>query len=53
MSLHARQVAASAGAEGELIEQIAQRMVLEGTIGIEQARNLFKELGGSHPSEEG
>lgn len=53
MSLHARQVAASAGAEGEMIEQIAQRMVLEGSIGIEQAQNLFKELGGSPPSEEG
>jgi hydroxymethylglutaryl-CoA reductase len=48
MSLHARQVAVAAGAEGEMIEQIAQRMVLEGSIGIERAQSLFKELGGSH-----
>lgn len=48
MSLHARQVAIAAGAEGEMIEQIAQRMVLEGSIGIERAKSLFKELGESH-----
>jgi hydroxymethylglutaryl-CoA reductase len=48
MSLHARQMAISAGAEGKLIEQIAERMVHENSIGIEQAQSLLEELGGSH-----
>ncbi len=45
MSLHARQIAAAAGAEGALIEQIADQMVQHGSIGIEQAQSLLEELG--------
>ncbi len=48
MSLHARQIAVAAGAEGALIEQIAERMVEQGKIGIEQAQLLLIELAGSN-----
>jgi hydroxymethylglutaryl-CoA reductase len=41
MSLHARQVAIAAGAEGDLIEQIAAAMVTEKSIGLEKAQSLL------------
>ncbi len=44
MSLHARQVAIAAGAEGGLIEEVATRMVREGSIGIEQAQSWINEI---------
>ncbi len=44
MSLHARQIAISAGASGELIEQVASQMVLEKNIRLERASELVKEL---------
>jgi hydroxymethylglutaryl-CoA reductase len=44
MSLHARQVAIAAGAKGSMIEQIAEEMVREGTIGIEHAQMLLNKL---------
>ena len=44
MALHARQVAVAAGAEGELIEQIAQRLVQEGAIRPDRAAELLAEI---------
>jgi hydroxymethylglutaryl-CoA reductase len=43
MGLHARQVAAAAGAEGVWIEKIAQRMVEENSIRVDRAEELLKE----------
>ena len=47
MGLHARQVAAAAGAQGEVIERLARRLVAEGTIRIDRAEALLREWGAS------
>jgi hydroxymethylglutaryl-CoA reductase len=44
MSLHARQVAIAAGAEGELIEKVAGRMVAEKTVRIDRAEEILKSI---------
>ena len=44
MNLHARQIAVAAGAEGDSIDQIAQRMIDEGTIRVDFARRIIAEL---------
>jgi hydroxymethylglutaryl-CoA reductase len=44
MNLHARQVAAAAGAEGELIDRVARQLVLEKNIRAERAVEILKEL---------
>jgi hydroxymethylglutaryl-CoA reductase len=41
MSLHARQVAVSAGAEGEEVARVARQMVKEKKINIERAKELL------------
>jgi hydroxymethylglutaryl-CoA reductase len=43
MSLHARQVAIAAGAQGEQIEAIAAQLVREKTVRIDRAEQLLKE----------
>ncbi len=43
MRLHARQVAAAAGAQGEMIERLAQQIVAEGTVRIDRAEALLRE----------
>ncbi|HCS40864.1 MAG TPA: hydroxymethylglutaryl-CoA reductase, degradative [Anaerolineaceae bacterium] len=43
MSLHARQIAAAAGARGDQIEKLAQQLVLEKTIRAERAEEILKE----------
>lgn len=43
MGLHARQVAIAAGAQGEVIEQLASRMVAEKTVRIDRAREILEE----------
>ncbi|MFZ5819683.1 MAG: hydroxymethylglutaryl-CoA reductase, degradative [Chloroflexota bacterium] len=43
MSLHARQVAIAAGAEGEMIEKVAAQMVAEKTVRIDRAEELLKD----------
>jgi hydroxymethylglutaryl-CoA reductase len=43
MSLHARQIAISAGASGDQVEKIASRMVAENNIRIDRAAQLIKE----------
>ena len=44
MGLHARQVAIAAGAQGELIDRIAQQLVKEKTVRIDRAEQLLKEM---------
>ena len=43
MSLHARQIAAAAGAQGDQIEKLAQQLVLEKAIRAERAEEILKE----------
>ncbi len=43
MGLHARQVAIAAGAQGELIEQLAAQMVSEKTVRIDRAMEILAE----------
>jgi len=45
MGLHARQVALSAGASPDQVDQVAQQMVLEKNIRSERAVEIIKELG--------
>jgi len=42
MSLHARQVAVAAGAEGQMVERLAQRLVADNTVRIDYAQKLLK-----------
>jgi len=44
MSLHARNIAIMAGATGELVDQIAERMVRENKIRSDRAKEILKEL---------
>ncbi|MEJ2511676.1 MAG: hydroxymethylglutaryl-CoA reductase, degradative [Anaerolineales bacterium] len=44
MGLHARQVAIAAGAEGKLIDRIAQQLIKEKTVRIDRAEQLLKEF---------
>lgn len=44
MSLHARNVAATAGARGELIERIAEILVKEKNVKVERAKELLDEM---------
>ena len=44
MSLHARNIAVAAGAEGELINLVAERMVKERKIRMDRAKELIDEL---------
>ena len=43
MSLHARQVAVAAGAQGELINRLAERLVAEGVVRIDRAQEILQE----------
>jgi hydroxymethylglutaryl-CoA reductase len=44
MSLHARNIAVMAGASGELIDLVAERMVAERKIRMDRAKELIEEL---------
>ena len=44
MSLHARQVAIAAGAEGEQVEVVAGQMVAEGVVRIDRADEILKSI---------
>ncbi|MCL4519649.1 MAG: 3-hydroxy-3-methylglutaryl-CoA reductase, partial [Thaumarchaeota archaeon] len=48
MKLHARNVAASAGATGQLVDVVAQRMVEERKIRFDRAQELIRELSKQH-----
>ncbi len=43
MSLHARQVAIAAGAQGEMIERLAQQLVVEKTVRIDRAEEIMSQ----------
>jgi len=45
MTLHARQVAISAGATGDLIDTVAGKMVAEKKVRIDRAEEILRELG--------
>ena len=44
MSLHARNVAIAVGAEGEMIDLLAERMVAERAVRLDRAKELLEEL---------
>jgi hydroxymethylglutaryl-CoA reductase len=44
MSLHAQNIAVMAGAEGDLIDKVARRMVEEGKVRVDRAQEILKEL---------
>ena len=45
MGLHARQVASAAGATGDLVERVAQRLIHDGVIRIDRAQALLEDWG--------
>jgi len=45
MTLHARQIAIAAGAEGSLVEQVAKQMVDEGRVSLNRAQELVRTVG--------
>lgn len=49
MGLHARQVAIAAGAQGEMVERLAQQMVAESAVRIDRAREILFEWGFDNP----
>jgi len=50
MSLHARNIAAMAGAQGDLIDLVAEKMVAERKIRLDRARELLLDLSNSKES---
>jgi hydroxymethylglutaryl-CoA reductase len=44
MELHARNVAITAGAKGELIDLVAEKMVEERKIRLDRAQEILKEI---------
>lgn len=52
MSLHARQVAIAAGAQGEQIERLADQLVREKTVRIDRAEEILKLWQGEQPKKQ-
>jgi len=50
MSLHARNIAAMAGAQGDMIEEVAEKMVAERKIRQDRAREILEEMSRSKQS---
>lgn len=44
MELHARNIAIMAGAQGNLIDEIAEKMIKEGNISVENAKRILNEI---------
>ncbi len=44
MRLHARQMAVAAGASGEMVQQIVEAMIAEGSIRLDRAQELVREM---------
>ena len=44
MSLHAKNIAVMAGATGEEIDKVADKMVKEGKIKLDRAEEILKEI---------
>ncbi|MFQ6058756.1 MAG: hydroxymethylglutaryl-CoA reductase, degradative [Anaerolineae bacterium] len=51
MALHARQVAMAAGAEGPLIEHVAEQMVAERVIRLDRAQEILRGIGRTGETE--
>ena len=47
MSLHARNIAAMAGAEGEMIDQVAVAIVAEKKVRLDRAKEIVAEMSAS------
>ena len=47
MKLHARQVAMAAGATGDEIPQVAERLVIEGVVRLDRAQSILQEIRGN------
>jgi hydroxymethylglutaryl-CoA reductase len=45
MSLHARNIAVAAGVPEKLVDAVAERMVKEGKVRMDRAKELIKEIG--------
>lgn len=43
MNLHARQVAIAAGAEGDIIERLAEQLAAENSVHVDRAEEILKE----------
>ena len=52
MSLHARSVALNAGAKGDEVERVAERLASDKTITVEHAEKVLAELRGEEADEE-
>jgi hydroxymethylglutaryl-CoA reductase len=50
MSLHARNIASMAGAQGDMIEMVADKMVAERKIRLDRARELLLDVSKSEES---
>jgi hydroxymethylglutaryl-CoA reductase len=46
MSLHARNIAITAGAEGKMIDRVAEIMVAEGVVRPSRAAEILEEIRG-------
>lgn len=46
MRLHARNIASLAGAKGELIDEVAKRLINENQINVKRAEEIIKKMGG-------
>jgi Hydroxymethylglutaryl-CoA reductase len=44
MKLHAKNIAAMAGAKGELIDRVAERLIRDGSIRMDRAREILEEM---------
>jgi hydroxymethylglutaryl-CoA reductase len=44
MSLHARNIAITAGAKDELVDLVAERMVKERKVRVDRAKEILEEL---------
>jgi hydroxymethylglutaryl-CoA reductase len=51
MKLHARNIAIMAGATGELADKIAEKMVQEGKVRIDKAKEILEKVKDSQPSK--
>ena len=52
MSLHARNIAVTAGAKDELVDLVAERMVKERKVRVDRAKEILEELNKKHSEME-
>ena len=44
MSLHAKNIAVMAGAQGEEIDKVAEKLVKEGKVKLDRAKEILEEI---------